>query len=222
MPKSTALTKSPAVELDALAKRIRELHPEAKRYFANFTFARFAIGCFLLRARALLPDGKDGPKTAGEDDAMTFVKWKHLEFPDLANSTLYNYQAFASGVLDRFPELEGFDLSKSVSDKKREEILAQLKSCINGKDVTLCLRAMGEIPEATPAGGDRGGRRPKKDLVKSHAIEQQRATEFWNHICDDIDREASLNSWKLVDAPLRDRIIRTLALGVEIKKWSNQ
>lgn len=222
MPKSTALAKSQTVELDALAKRIRELHPEAKRFFSSFTFARFGIGCFLLRARTLLPDAKDGPKTADNEDTLTFVKWKHQQFGDIPSRTLYDYQAYATRVLEAYPELEGFDPSKSVSDKKREEILAQLKSCINGKDVTLCLRAMGEIPEATPAGGDRGGRRPKKDLIREHAIEHQRATEFWNHICDEVDREASLQSWKLVDANLRDRIIRTLALGAEIKTWSKQ
>lgn len=220
--KVTALSKSNRAELDKLAKNIRELHPEVKRYFSNFTFARFAIGCWLLRARAILPDGRRGPGAPADDDGLTFVKWKRQEFPDLPNSTLYDYQSYASRVLETYPELADFDPAKSVTEKKREELLAQLKSCINGKDVTLCLRAMGEIPDATPPGGDRGGRRPKKDIVQEHAIEQQRATEFWVQMCNEIDREASLASWKLVDAPLRDRIIRTLALGAEIKEWSNQ
>lgn len=224
-PKSTAVTKSQAVELDRLAKGVREWHPEAKRFFSNFTFARFAIGFFLLRARAILPDSARGPKTDGRDDdalTLTFVTWKRQQFPDIPNRTLYDYQAFSARVLETFPKLEHFDVTKSISDDEREQLLSKLKSCISGKDVTLCLRAMGEIPEATPPGGDRGGRRPKKDIVREHANEQQRATESWNHICDEIIRESSLNSWKLVSREMRDRIIKSLDLANEIREWSNQ
>ena len=218
--KSTALSKRQTVELDRLAKGVREMVPQAKMYWSNFTFARFAIGCLLLRARAILPDGQRGPG-AKDDQALTFVKWKRQQFPDIPNRTLSDYQSFSARVLDRFPNLEGFDVAKDISDTKREALLEQLKSCINGKDVTLCLRAMGEIPEATPPGGDRGGRRPKKDIVREHAIEYQRATEVWTHICDEIQREANLQSWKLVDRDIRDLIINTLDIAGEIREWSN-
>lgn len=211
-----------SAELAKIAAAIRTLHPEAKRYFSNFCFARFAIGCYLLRARAVLPDLKRGPTVADSDAGeITFTKWKKAEFADIGATTLYNYQMFASRVIERFPELERFDPHRQVSDTKREEILEQLKSCIDGKEVTLSLRAMGEIPDATPPGGDRGGRRPKKDMIREATIEQQRATEVWRGICTEIEREASLQSWKILDAELRRQVVASLSLVNEITAWEN-
>lgn len=219
LPVPAALSKSQSAELDKIAKFIREQHPLVKMDFSNLTFRRFAIGCYLLRARAILPDGKDGPKTGDESNAITFVKWKHQQFPDLSSSTLYDYQSFATRALEKFPELEGFEITRSVSDAKREEILAQLKQCVNGKDQTLFLRAMGEIPEATPAGGDRGGRRPKKDIAREHRVAYERAQDAWTHLCDELDREDAQQSWKLVEPTLRERILRSLAIATKIREY---
>ena len=220
MPKTTttAVVKNQTTELNFLAKRIREVHPQAKMFFSNLTFARFAIGCWLMRARSILPDSKRGPGAEDADD-LTFVKWKHREFPDMNNSTLANYQTFAETALARHPALEGFDPNKTVSDAEREDVLAQLKQCVNGKDQTLFLRTMNEIPDATPAGGDRGGRRPKKDLIRDAEAERKRAEDAWMEIVERIEGEMALESYKTLSHVVLDRIIHALGAGKKISQF---
>lgn len=218
-------------ELDDIAGQIKEWFPQCKMAFSNFVGYRFLIGRALIRARELVPCAKPGPKqldpkfgnnyppdpknpksiAAYNQVQSGILAWQRTSFPDIATSTLHDYKAFAERVIATHPEMAKIDLL-TLAEARRDEVHAKLKGCVSGKDVTLCLRAMNEIPDAQKPGGDRGGRRPKKGEAALPNLNErkQMAHEFWAEEIKALREEGiDRKSWQYLDKPIQHMLLET-------------
>jgi hypothetical protein len=221
-PLKKAEPVSQETELANIVHNINEWYPMCKMAFSNFIGYRFMIGVSLLRAKELIPSAKPGPKllpkpgekmSKKELDAYNeaqegFTVWKRKNFPAIPNSTLHDYKCYAERVLTSDPDMATLDLT-TLPESKRGEVYAKLKAAVTGKDVTACLRAMNEIPDATPPGWDRGGRRPKKLVIDMK--DKDTSTAFWTDMLQKMkDEGINAKSWQIIDKPLQSKLLDTM------------
>lgn len=202
----------PKNELTTIETRINEWYPQCRMAFSNFLGYRFMIGVALIRAKNLVQGAKPGPKEIGaeEDQQTGFMAWKRSAFPGIPNRTLHDYKVFAERVVTANPNMSELDLA-ALPEEQRDEVYARLKAAVTGKDVTLCLRAMNEIPDAQAPGGDRGGRRPKKNLVVEAGAEHAEGVAFWERALVDLRLEGiEKKSWKLLNKKEQHKLLDML------------
>ena len=181
---NTGIATTPKAELARIETDIKAWLPECRRGFVNYLGYRFLIGRALVQAKAIVPEAKTGPKGKNElvaksatnsnvdnqeDNAEPagFLAWKRAAFPGVPMRTLADHKAFADRAMEEHPELATVDLT-TLPAEQCEVVFEKLRDCTSGKDVTLGVRAMGLIEDASAPGGFRPNKGELGDCLAKH------------------------------------------------------
>lgn len=117
-------------------------------------------------------------------ESAGLMVWAKKEFPDIAYRTLARYREWAENqalpkLLESVKQLElpgqpTPSIFLSLPEGKIDEIDSLLAECVNGKDLTLSLRAMNAIPDAEDP-TDNLRPRKKGDKSKREAVKEKLA-----------------------------------------------